>query len=59
MFRLIKYALIFFLGYKIIKMLFGSKPEPKQPFSEPKPPQNHKNNFSEKEGEYIDYEEIK
>ena len=58
MFRLLKYALIFFLGYKIIKTLFGKKEEA------PVPPIDNSgnkpnNNFSEKKGYYIDFEEIK
>ena len=59
MFRLLKYALIFFLGYKIIKTLFGQKAEAPVPPNQPDGGNKHNNNFSEKKGDYIDFEEIK
>lgn len=63
MLRLIKYALIFFLGYYLIRKIFGvNAPKEKSPpdtqVKNDQPPVN-KGNFDKKSGEYIDYEEIK
>lgn len=59
MFRLLKYALIFFLGYKLVKMLFATKAEAPVPPVNPNGNNKPNNNFSEKKGDYIDFEEIK
>jgi hypothetical protein len=63
MFRIIKYALIFFLGYYLIRKIFGTKtPKEKSPpdtLVNNTPPPVNKGNFDKKSGEYIDYEEIK
>jgi hypothetical protein len=64
MFRILKYFLIFILGYYIIRKLFGPKQAKKQPDipTSPKPEffnGEPKRSNSWQEGEYIDYEEIK
>lgn len=64
MFRMLKYFLIFFLGYYIIRKLFGPKQAEKQPEVPATPRPEFFNETSSRsnrrqEGEYIDYEEIK
>jgi hypothetical protein len=64
MFRMLKYFLIFFLGYYIIRKLFGVQQAEKKPdiSVSPKPEffsRETQNTNHKKEGEYIDYEEIK
>lgn len=61
---MLKYFLIFFLGYYIIRKLFGTRQAAKQPDMPPSPKAEFftgesKGGKRRQEGEYIDYEEIK
>lgn len=66
MFRILKYIILFVLGYRLIKMIFGnqtnidpSKTQTRVKSDENKAPEKETIAPKEKEGEYIDYEEIK
>jgi hypothetical protein len=67
MFRILKYVVLFFLGYKLLKSIFGN---PSNNLNEEKRPNRirknentepHQDPIGKKpiEGEYIDFEEIK
>lgn len=63
MLRLLRYVVLFFLGYAIIKMLFGKKKAVKEGetkfhhMNEQAGQGEHK--YDKDSGEYIDYEEVK
>ena len=68
MFRLLKYAILFFIGYRILKMLFGETVKSTAPANNSRvggmrinPANSRKNDPapSTQEGEYIDFEEVK
>ena len=60
MFRLLKYIVLFFLGYKIIQLLFGSKDKSPSANDNTTPIRNDSNQSRHPdEGEYIEYEEVK
>lgn len=64
MFRIIKYFLIFFLGYYIIRKLFGTIQEAGsneviQPTTPPPSEKGPQGSYRKDEGEYIEYEEVK
>lgn len=62
MFKALKYIILFLLGYKILKEIFGQKNKKNMPQRQNPPPPNHSANEKNQAfdmAEDIDYEELK